>query len=96
MLDVVAPDEHELPLPIQVEGVHHAQPRLAGSAARHMQTAAEDEAEQCDADRENYRDGGQHQPDGQQPVVREKITKRLHPASNSTAWFDLTRAIPTL
>lgn len=96
MLDVVAPDEHELPLPVEVESVHHAQPRLAGPAARHMQAAAEDKAEQCDADCEDNRDGGEHEPDGQQLVVREKITKKLHQASNSTAWFDPTRGIPTL
>ena len=80
----------------RVEGVHHAEPGLAGTPARHVEAATKDEAEQRDADREDNRDGGQHQPDGQQPVVREKITKRLHQASNSTAWFDPTRAIPTL
>jgi hypothetical protein len=42
MFDIVAPHEHELALPVEVEGIDHAEawlPRPA--AARHMKPAAE-------------------------------------------------------
>jgi len=44
MFDIVAPQKDELALPIKVEGIDDAEPRLTGPAtARHVKPAAERE-----------------------------------------------------
>jgi hypothetical protein len=37
MFDIVAPNEHELPLAVEAERVDEAEPRLAGPSARNAQ-----------------------------------------------------------
>jgi hypothetical protein len=41
VFDIVAPDEHELALPVKAECVHQPQPRLAGPSARNAQPMSE-------------------------------------------------------
>ncbi|HXE24948.1 MAG TPA: hypothetical protein VN637_08680 [Roseiarcus sp.] len=41
MFDVVAPDKHQLALPVEAECVDQSEPRLAGSSARNAQPASE-------------------------------------------------------
>ncbi|MFZ1079751.1 MAG: hypothetical protein WAN31_08740 [Methylovirgula sp.] len=45
MFGVVAADNDELTLTIEVEGIHNAQPQLPSSAAGHAQPASEGKAE---------------------------------------------------
>jgi hypothetical protein len=46
MFDIVAPYEDELALPVEVEGIDHAEARLTRpAAAGHMKPAAESQAE---------------------------------------------------
>jgi hypothetical protein len=41
MFDIVAPDEHELALPVEAECVDQTEPRLAGPSARNAQPMSE-------------------------------------------------------
>ncbi len=41
MFDVVAPDEHELALPVEAECVDQPEPRLTGPSARNAQPMSE-------------------------------------------------------
>jgi hypothetical protein len=37
MFDIVAPDQHQLPLPVEAERIDKPEPRLAGSSPRDAQ-----------------------------------------------------------
>jgi hypothetical protein len=43
MLDIVAPDQHKLSLPIEAERIHKAQPRLSRPASGNAQPMGEHE-----------------------------------------------------
>ncbi|WP_237481780.1 hypothetical protein [Lichenibacterium dinghuense] len=79
MLDVVAPHQHELALPVEVVGVHDAEPGLAGPpVAGGTEPPAEQQAIEHEDDDEQDEDGGHHGGRRQQPVVLEKAGQRLH------------------
>ena len=86
VFDVVAPDEHQLALPVEAEGVDQPEPRLAGPSAGNTQTMSESQPVQ---NRQNDEDGdpaGQKEADLQDPIVRErKITQPLHAQSKTSA-----------
>jgi len=43
VFDIVAPDEHQLALPVEAESVNQPEPRLAGPSARNAQPMGERE-----------------------------------------------------
>ena len=60
MLDIVAPDEHELPLAVEAEGVDQPKARLAGPPAGNAQPMRESQPvdnRQNDQDRERKAQG---------------------------------------
>jgi hypothetical protein len=75
MLDVVAPHQHQLPLPVQAERIHETQSRLSRPAARDAQAMGEHESVE---DRQNHQTGeaaGRQESDLNHTVVGErKIT----------------------
>jgi hypothetical protein len=86
MFDIVAPDKHELPLPVQAECVHQAEPRLAGSSTRNTQAMSEGQPAK---DREHDKGGDAascKETDLQDPIVRErKFIQPLHAQSKTSA-----------
>jgi hypothetical protein len=86
MFDIVAPDEHELALPVEAECVDQPEPGLAGPSARNAQPMSE---RQPVKNRQNDKGGdpaGQKEADLQDPIVRErKVTQPLHAQSKISA-----------
>ena len=86
MFDIVASDEHQLPLPVEAEGVDQAQPRLAGPSAGNAQPMSEGQPVE---DREHDKGGNaasREESDLEDPVVRErKLIQPLHAQSNTSA-----------
>ena len=75
MLDVVAPHQYQLPLPVEAESVDEAEPRLSRPAPRDAQSMGEYELVE---DRQNHQTGeaaGRQESDLNHTVVGErKIT----------------------
>ncbi len=86
MFDIVASDEHQLPLPVEAEGVDQAQPRLTGPSAGNAQPMSEGQPVE---DREHDKGGNaasREESDLEDPVVRErKLIQPLHAQSNTSA-----------
>ena len=86
MLNIVAPDEDQLPLAIEAERVDETKPRLAGPSARNAQPMGEHQSvkdrqddERCDAARRQE----SHLDD---PIIRErKLIQPLHAQSKTPA-----------
>jgi hypothetical protein len=84
MFDIVAPDDHELTLPVEIEGVDDAKARHSRPAAsRHAQPAPEDQAKDDEyegpGDQKSDRRGGEHQA-----LARENLVNQsLHRATRS-------------
>lgn len=81
MLDVIAPHDHELPLPIEIESVDDAETGLPAPAGPRLTEAA---PEQEPVDHYDYDsdgdDEGEKNAHGQQFVVRKQVAQRLHRA----------------
>ncbi len=75
MLNVVAPDQHKLPLPVEAEGVHETQSWLSRPSAGDPKPVREHEPVQ---DRQNHQRGdaaSRQEADLNHPVVGEwKVT----------------------
>ena len=74
MLDVVAPDQHKLSLPVEAERVHETQSRLSRPSPRDAQPMGEHESVQ---NRQNHQPGeaaGHQESDLNHGVVRERKT----------------------
>jgi hypothetical protein len=86
MFDIVAPDKHQLPLPVQTECIDQAEPRLAGSSARNPQPLSEGQPVN---NREHDQGGdaaGRKKPDLKDPIVRErKLIQPLHAQPKTSA-----------
>ena len=72
MFDIVAPNEHELSLPVETEGVDKAQSRLSGPPARDAQAMREDKP--VDRRQHRHRDDAarRRQSDLNDLIVRER------------------------
>jgi hypothetical protein len=86
MFHVVAPDEHQLALPVEAECVDQPEPRLAGPSAGNAQPLSK---RQPVKNRQNDKGGdraSQKEADLQDPIVRErKVTQPLHAQSKTSA-----------
>jgi hypothetical protein len=86
MFNIVASDEHQLPLPVEAEGVDQAEPRLAGPSARDAQPMSESQPVE---DREHDKGGNttsRKESDLKDPIVRErKLIQPLHAQSKTSA-----------
>ena len=86
MFDVVAPDEHQLALPVEAECIDQPEPRLAGPSAGNAQPMSERQPVQNRQNDENGDPAGQKEADLQDPIVRErKVTQPLHAQSKTSA-----------
>jgi hypothetical protein len=75
MLDVVAPHEHKLPLPIEAERVDETQSRLSCASPRHAQPVGEHESVQNRQNHQRGESAGNQESDLDHTVVGEwKIT----------------------
>jgi hypothetical protein len=79
MLDVVAPDEHQLPLAVETECVDEAEPRLTRSTARNAQPMGEHKSVE-DRQDDKRGDAARHQETNlNDPIIRErKLFQPLH------------------
>ena len=86
MFDIVASDKHQLPLPVEAEGVDQAEPRLAGPSAGNTQPMSESQPVE---DREHDKGGNaasRKESDLKDPIVRErKLIQPLHAQSKTSA-----------
>jgi hypothetical protein len=86
MFDIVATDQHKLPLPIQAEGIDQPEPRLPGPSTRNTQPMSEGQP----VNNRKHDEGGdaasRKQSDLENPIVRErKLIQPLHAQSNTSA-----------
>ena len=86
MFDIVAPDKHQLPLPVEAECVDQPEPRLAGSSARNAQPMSERQP----VEKREHDEGGdaasRKESDLKDPIVHErKLIQPLHAQSNTSA-----------
>jgi hypothetical protein len=77
VLDIVAPHDDELALSVDLESVDHAEPLLAATPARQLDTAAEDDAEQNEDERHANQEADRRQKEGERSVLSEN-THELH------------------
>ena len=79
MFDIVAPDEHQLPLAVEAERVDQPEPRLAGPSARNAQPVCERHPVK-DRQHDERGDAASHKKsDLKDPIVRErKVIQPLH------------------
>jgi hypothetical protein len=86
VFDIVAADQHKLPLPVQAECIDQPEPRLPGSSTRNAQPMSEGQPVN---NRENDEGGdaaSREQSDLENPIVRErKLIQPLHAQSNTSA-----------
>jgi hypothetical protein len=85
MFDIVAPDKHQLPLPIEAERVDQPEPRLADPSARNAQPMGESQP----VENRDHDQGGdaasRKESDLKDPVVRErKLIQPLHAQSKTS------------
>jgi hypothetical protein len=74
MLDIVATDEHQLPLPVDRKRVDDAKTRLTRTPPWDAQSVGEDAAIHNKGDERHKRDGGDRQRDlGETALPRPKI-----------------------
>ena len=82
MFDIITPHQDELPLPINIEGVHHAQTGLAGPAARRTNPPGEKSAhDQQQNHKENHdHDRAEDVGRGNAKFVEQGLHFGFHPA----------------
>jgi hypothetical protein len=86
MFDIVAPDKHQLPLPVEAECVDQPQPRLAGPSARNAQPMSEGQPIKNREHDEGGDAASRKESDLQDPTVRErKLIQPLHAQSKTSA-----------
>ena len=86
MFDIVAPDQHQLPLPVEAEGVDQPEPRLAGPSARNAQPMSERQPVENREHDEGGDAASRKESDLEDPIVRErKLIQPLHAQSNTSA-----------
>jgi hypothetical protein len=75
MFDIVAPNKHQLSLPVETEGIHQAQSRLSRPHARHAQPMREHKAVNDSQHHQRGNPAGRQQSDLNDTIVAErKIT----------------------
>jgi hypothetical protein len=86
MFHVVAPDEHQLALPVEAECVDQPESGLAGPSARNTQPLSERQPIENGQNDKGGDRASQKEADLQDPVVRErKVTQPLHAQSKTPA-----------
>lgn len=87
MLDIVPPNEHQLALPVQAEGVHQPEPGLARTAARNPEAMGEHEPVNDRQHNQRRNSAGDQHRDLEGLVVAEgeEVTEPLHAKSNACA-----------
>lgn len=82
MFDIVAPHQHELTLPINVESVHNPQTRLTGPTAGRTDTPGEEGAhdQQQNQEKNDDHDRAEHIGRGNAEFVEEGLHRGFHPA----------------
>jgi hypothetical protein len=86
MLDVVAPDEDQLPLAVEAERVDEAKPRLAGPSARNAQPMGEHQSVKDRQEDERGDAARRQEPHLDDPIIRErKLIQPLHAQSKTPA-----------
>jgi hypothetical protein len=86
MLDIVAPDEDQLPLAVEAERVDEAKPRLAGPSARNAQPMGERQSVKDRQEDERGDAARRQEPHLDDPIIRErKLIQPLHAQSKTPA-----------
>jgi hypothetical protein len=86
MLDVVAPDEDQLPLAVEAERVDEAKPRLTGPSARNAQPMGEHQSVKDRQEDERGDAARRQEPHLDDPIIRErKLIQPLHAQSKTPA-----------
>jgi len=86
VFDIVAPDEHQLPLPVEAECVDQPEPRLAGPTARNAQPLSERQSVKNRQKDEGGDAANREESDLKDTIVRErKIIQPLHAQSKVSA-----------
>ena len=92
MFDIVAPDEHQLPLPVEAECVDQPEPWLAGPTARNAQPMSERQSVKKRQKDEGGDAANREESDLKDTIVRErKIIQPLHAQSQVSALGRATR-----
>ena len=94
MFDIVAPDEHQLALPVEAECVDQPEPRLAGPSARNAQPIRKRQpVENRQKDEGGDATNGQ-ESDLKDTIVRErKVIQPLHAQSKISALRRATKSV---
>jgi hypothetical protein len=77
MFDIVAADDDELPLPVDLEGVDDTEPLLAGAPARQFDPAAENHTKQ-DEDKRHANEKAHRRQDERECTILSESTHELH------------------
>jgi hypothetical protein len=77
MFDIVTTHDDQLPLPVDLEGIHHPEPLLTAAATRQLDSTAENQPEQDEYERHADQKAQHGQYDGQCAIFSEE-THRLH------------------
>ena len=86
MLDIVAPNENQLPLAVEAERVDEPEPRLARPSARNAQPMGEHESVEDRQDDQRGDAARRQKSDLDDPVIRErKLIQPLHAQSKTPA-----------
>jgi hypothetical protein len=86
MFDIVATDQHQLPLPIQAERIDQPEPRLPGPTTRNTQPMGEGQPVNNREGDEGGDAASRKESDLKDPIVRErKLIQPLHAQSNTSA-----------
>jgi hypothetical protein len=86
MFDIVAPDEHQLALAVEAEGVDQSESRLAGPSARNAQPMSEGEPVKNRQKDEGGDAASREESDLKDAIVRErKVIQPLHAQSKISA-----------
>jgi hypothetical protein len=86
MFDIVASDKHQLPLPVEAEGIDQAQSWLAGPSARNTQPMSESQPVKNREYDERGNAASRKESDLKDPILRErKLIQPLHAQSKTSA-----------
>jgi hypothetical protein len=86
MFDIVAADQHKLPLPVQAECVDQPEPRLPGPSTRNTHPMSEGQPVNNRERDEGGDAASRKESDLKDPILRErKLIQPLHAQSNTSA-----------